>query len=105
MSTNLQWFISLLLVSTMMASNQATASKSIDSSTPISAHQAANLMQLPLNCAETEYPNKPSPTIGSLPRGITLHIVNVYSDISRGDVTLQYRHSALTPLNLGARFQ
>ncbi len=65
MNTNLQWFSGLFLVSIMMASSQATASESIGSSTPISAHQAANLMQLPLNCAETEYPNKLSQTLRS----------------------------------------
>jgi len=55
--------IAFLLV--LGISSQVLASQGIDNSTSISAHQAANLMQLPLSCAETEYPNKLSQTLYS----------------------------------------
>ena len=55
----------VFLLAVVVMSNQAIASQGIDNSTSISAHQAANLMQLPLSCAETEYPNKLSQTLYS----------------------------------------
>ncbi len=47
----------------VIGSGQATASENMGGSGYISAHEAANLMQLPLSCAETEYPNKLSQTL------------------------------------------
>ena len=55
----------VFLLAVVVISSQAIASQEIDNSTSISIHQAANLMQLPLSCAETEYPNKLSQTLYS----------------------------------------
>ena len=55
----------VFLLAVVVMSSQAIAFQEIDNSTEISAHQAANLMQLPLSCAETEYPNKLSQTLYS----------------------------------------
>ena len=55
----------VFLLAVVVMSSQAIASQEIDNSTSISIHQAANLMQLPLSCAATEYPNKLSQTLHS----------------------------------------
>ena len=57
----------LLLLTAMLLFNSAMAIEETgtQSSSGISAHQAANLMQLPLSCAETEYPNKLNQTLHS----------------------------------------
>ena len=55
----------LYLVAVVVMSSQVIASQEMVKSPSISAHQAVNLMQLPLSCAETEYPNKLSQTLYS----------------------------------------
>ena len=51
----------LLLLSLLLATNAWTAIDRAD----LSVEQAGNLLQLPLACAETEYPNKLSQTLRS----------------------------------------
>ena len=65
MSINVRCYVTVFLVAIVVMSGQSIASQEIGNSTSISAHQAANLMQLPLGCAETEYPNKLSQTLHS----------------------------------------
>ena len=65
MSISARCYVTVFLVAIVVMSGQSIASKEIGNSTSISARQAANLMQLPLGCAETEYPNKLSQTLHS----------------------------------------
>ena len=65
MSINARCCVTVFLVAIVVMSSQAIASQGTGNSTSISARQAANLMQLPLSCAETEYPNKLSQTLRS----------------------------------------
>ena len=58
MRINFLWCRVTFLLVIVIGSGQATASENMGGSASISAHEAANLMQLPLSCAETEYPNK-----------------------------------------------
>ena len=63
MRINFPWCRATFLLVIVIGSGQATASENMGGSGSISAHEAANLMQLPLSCAETEYPNKLSQTL------------------------------------------
>ena len=65
MNINGRGYVKVFLLAVVVMSSQAIVSQGIDNSTSISVHQAANLMQLPLSCAETEYPNKLSQTLYS----------------------------------------
>ena len=63
MSINARCGMTVFLLAIVVMSSQAIASQGTGGSSSISVHEAANLMQLPLSCAETEYPNKLSQTL------------------------------------------
>jgi hypothetical protein len=63
MRINFLWCRAIFLLVIVIGSGQATASKNTGESGSISAHEAVNLMQLCLSCAETEYPNRLSQTL------------------------------------------
>ncbi|MFT5186646.1 MAG: hypothetical protein ACI89F_000798, partial [Porticoccaceae bacterium] len=63
MSINIRCCMTVFLLAIVVMSSQAIASQGTGGSSSISVHEAANLMQLPLSCAETEYPNKLSQTL------------------------------------------
>ena len=126
MSISVRCYVTVFLVAIVVMSGQSIASQEIGNSTSISARQAANLMQLPLGCAETEYPNKLSQTLHSdddLASPKSLHpafygcfdwhsavhghwsmvrLLKAFPDIEGGDKATAILQQHITPANVAA---
>ena len=126
MSISVRCYVTVFLVAIVVMSGQSIASQEIGNSTSISARQAANLMQLPLGCAETEYPNKLSQTLHSdddLVSPKSLHpafygcfdwhsavhghwsmvrLLKAFPDIEGGDKATAILQQHITPANVAA---
>ena len=126
MRINSPWCRAIFLLVFVIGSGQATASENMGGSGSISAHEAANLMQLPLSCAETEYPNKLSQTLrddDDLASPKILHpafygcfdwhsavhghwsmvrLLKAFPDIEGGDKAIAILQQHITPANVTA---
>ena len=126
MRINSPWCRAIFLLVFVIGLGQATASENLGGSSSISAHEAANLMQLPLSCAETEYPNKLSQTLrddDDLASPKVLHpafygcfdwhsavhghwsmvrLLKAFSDIEEGDKAIAILQQHITPANVAA---
>ena len=126
MRINSPWCRATFLLVIVIGSGQATASENMGGSGSISAHEAANLMQLPLSCVETEYPNKLSQTLrddDDLASPKVLHpafygcfdwhsavhghwsmvrLLKAFPDIEGGDKAIAILQQHITPANVAA---